>query len=87
MDEHRQELYLPEGGELIKRSKAIHEFFHLNYQLSIDLFVSVSPAAIRQSIRRLNSYTVPINLRRFGEVELDFTHHNARARRFSGARG
>ncbi|MGH9425644.1 MAG: DUF262 domain-containing protein, partial [Terriglobia bacterium] len=33
----------------------------LNYQLSIDLFVSVSPAEIRQAFRRLNSYTVPLN--------------------------
>jgi hypothetical protein len=33
----------------------------LNYPLSIDLFVSVSPAEIRQAFRRLNSYTVPLN--------------------------
>jgi len=33
----------------------------LNYQLSIDLFVSVSPAEIREAFRRLNSYTVPLN--------------------------
>lgn len=33
----------------------------LNYLLSIDLFVSVSPAEIRQAFRRLNSYTVPLN--------------------------
>lgn len=33
----------------------------LNYQLSIDLFVSVSSAEIRQAFRRLNSYTVPLN--------------------------
>jgi len=32
----------------------------LNYQLSIDLFVSVSPSEIRESFRRLNSYTVPL---------------------------
>ena len=33
----------------------------LNYQLSIDLFVSVTPADIRQAFRRLNSYTVALN--------------------------
>lgn len=33
----------------------------LTYQLSIDLFVSVSTAEIRQAFRRLNSYTVPLN--------------------------
>lgn len=33
----------------------------LNYQLSIDLFVSVLPADIREAFRRLNSYTVPLN--------------------------
>jgi hypothetical protein len=33
----------------------------LNYQLSIDLFVSVSPSEIREAFRRLNSYTVPLN--------------------------
>jgi Protein of unknown function DUF262 len=32
----------------------------LNYQLSIDLFVSVTPSEIRESFRRLNSYTVPL---------------------------
>lgn len=33
----------------------------LNYAISADLFVSVSPAEIRQAFRRLNSYTVPLN--------------------------
>jgi hypothetical protein len=33
----------------------------LTYQLSIDLFVSVAPAEIREAFRRLNSYTVPLN--------------------------
>jgi len=33
----------------------------LNYQLSIDLFVSVTPRDIREAFRRLNSYTVPLN--------------------------
>jgi hypothetical protein len=33
----------------------------LNYQLSIDLFVSVTPGEIRETFRRLNSYTVPLN--------------------------
>jgi hypothetical protein len=32
----------------------------LNYQLSIDLFVSVMPSEIRETFRRLNSYTVPL---------------------------
>ena len=33
----------------------------LNYQLSVDLFVSATPNEIRQAFRRLNSYTVPLN--------------------------
>jgi hypothetical protein len=33
----------------------------LNYRLSIEMFVSAGPDDIRESFRRLNSYTVPLN--------------------------
>lgn len=33
----------------------------LNYSLSIDLFVAISPEEIREVFRRMNSYTVPLN--------------------------
>ncbi|OGA56198.1 MAG: hypothetical protein A3F77_10945 [Betaproteobacteria bacterium RIFCSPLOWO2_12_FULL_67_28] len=33
----------------------------LNYQLSVDLFLAATPREIRESFRRLNSYTVPLN--------------------------
>lgn len=33
----------------------------LNYRLSIDLFVATSESEIRESFKRLNSYTVPLN--------------------------
>lgn len=33
----------------------------LGYSLSIDLFISATPDHIRESFRRLNSYTVPLN--------------------------
>lgn len=33
----------------------------LNYQLSVDLFVSATMHEIREAFRRLNSYTVPLN--------------------------
>jgi hypothetical protein len=33
----------------------------LNYQLSVDLFLSSGPREIREAFRRLNSYTVPLN--------------------------
>ena len=33
----------------------------LNYQLSVDLFLSSTPREIREAFRRLNSYTVPLN--------------------------
>lgn len=33
----------------------------LSYPLSIDLFISASTTEIRQSFRRLNSYTIPLN--------------------------
>lgn len=33
----------------------------LNYQLSVDLFLSATPREIREAFRRLNSYTVPLN--------------------------
>lgn len=33
----------------------------LSYQLSVDLFTSVTTAEIREAFRRLNSYTVPLN--------------------------
>lgn len=46
----------------------------LNYQLSIDLFVSANHAEIRQAFRRLNSYTVPLNPEelRHAEYQGDF---------------
>lgn len=46
----------------------------LNYQLSIDLFVSASLVEIRQAFRRLNSYTVPLNPEelRHAEYQGDF---------------
>jgi hypothetical protein len=33
----------------------------LNYQLSVDLFLSATAKEIREAFRRLNSYTVPLN--------------------------
>lgn len=33
----------------------------LNYRLSVEMFVSAGPQDIRESFRRLNSYTVPLN--------------------------
>ncbi|PZU91723.1 MAG: hypothetical protein DCE90_19470 [Pseudanabaena sp.] len=33
----------------------------LNYQLGIDIFVSATPDEIRQTFKRMNSYTVPLN--------------------------
>src|SRR5690242_2731234 len=33
----------------------------LNYQISADLFVTVTPSEIRETFRRINSYTVPLN--------------------------
>ena len=36
-----------------------HKFF--NYSLSVDLFVSAIPEEIRETFRRINSYTVPLN--------------------------
>jgi hypothetical protein len=33
----------------------------LNYQISVDLFVSVTQSEIRETFRRINSYTVPLN--------------------------
>lgn len=46
----------------------------LNYQLSIDLFVSATPSEIREAFRRLNSYTVPLNPEelRHAEYQGDF---------------
>ncbi len=38
-----------------------HKGAFLNYQLSVDLFVSATPREIREAFRRLNSYTVPLN--------------------------
>jgi hypothetical protein len=33
----------------------------LDYQLGIDIFVSATPDEIRQTFKRMNSYTVPLN--------------------------
>jgi hypothetical protein len=33
----------------------------LNYQIWADLFISVTPSEIRETFRRINSYTVPLN--------------------------
>jgi len=38
-----------------------HKGAFLNYQLSVDLFLSATPKEIREAFRRLNSYTVPLN--------------------------
>lgn len=46
----------------------------LNYQLSVDLFLSSTPREIREAFRRLNSYTVPLNPeeKRHAEYQGDF---------------
>ena len=46
----------------------------LNYQLGIDSFVSATPDEIRQTFKRINSYTVPLNPqeKRYAEFQGEF---------------
>jgi len=46
----------------------------LNYQLGIDVFINATPDEIRQTFKRINSYTVPLNPqeKRYAEFQGEF---------------
>jgi hypothetical protein len=49
------------AGKLYSELDEEYQHRFLDYSLSADLFVSATPAEIREVFRRINSYTVPLN--------------------------
>lgn len=48
-------------GKTYSELEEEHQAAFVSYALSVDLFVSATPDAIREVFRRINSYTVPLN--------------------------
>ena len=61
------------NGKTYSELDAEHQQRFLDYPLSVDLFISATPEDIRETFRRINSYTVPLN------------HEEQRHARYQGA--
>ncbi|MCK5057337.1 MAG: DUF262 domain-containing protein [Candidatus Aminicenantes bacterium] len=49
------------AGKLYSELDEKYQHAFLDYSISVDLFVSATPKEIRETFRRINSYTVPLN--------------------------